>query len=83
MKPKKLPKVVLETLQTAGWKNYEGDNPMYQNNWINGNRVMAIHPSSMGQMYHVSPDLSNLEKRDEMSFLHQSKLLNLIRGEND
>lgn len=83
MKPKKLPKVLLETLELAGWKKYQGTNPMYADTWTKGNRTMAIHLSSMANMYHVNPDFGMLEKKDDVKFLHLGKLLDLIKGENN
>lgn len=79
MKPKKMSKALSDTLRSTGWKQYDGNNPRYLHNWIKGNKVMSIMPSSMGNMYHVDTHTEN----GEVLFLHTQKLMNLIRGEND
>lgn len=52
---KKIPALVLDKLRFVGWKKYDGNNPMYFENWVKDGVAIKIDPSqSMGRMYHLN-----------------------------
>jgi len=76
MKP--LNKSIKDSLEFHGWKEYEGDNPMYIGAWIRNDVVMTIHPGrTIKNMFHVAfltPEANNTR------FITQAVLLDIIES---
>jgi len=78
IKPKLLPKHVLDSLAVNGWKLYEGSNPLYVGAWVKGDVAMTIFSGrTIKTMFHVAlftPTSSNNR------FVEQTVLLDIIEG---
>lgn len=72
----KLPKAFEDKLHVFGWKEYNGDNPMYVGYWAKKDRAMKIVPArKMTRMFHVALITG---EADDNRFVHIDELERMI-----
>jgi len=75
---KKLPSFIIDKLRIVGWKEYAGDNPMYDGYWVNDGVAIRIVPARrMNRMFHLN---YITVKKDENRFIHEPELMNIIES---
>jgi hypothetical protein len=73
---KDLNKVVRDSLLFHGWKQYVGDNFMYEGAWVRGDVAMTIHQGrTIKSMFHVG---FLTPESDNTRFVTQAVLLDII-----
>ena len=67
----KLPKMITDKLQRAGW------NKESSNDWVKDGILLSIYPSSMGRMYKVGYETATKTGND---LVHIDRLNRIIEG---
>ena len=73
---KPLPNRIVDKLRVYGWKEYDGENPMYKKFWVKDQTAIKIDQArSMARMFHLT---TMTVSKDDHVFIHEDKLNEII-----